>query len=68
MAFGVPRSAFMLVVLAALFAAVFRISTAPHRIQDRRNTAYTVCLSSGGEWVTVDGHEICRKPEPAAKP
>jgi hypothetical protein len=61
------RNIFGWVVLAAIVAALFRIATAPERIADRRSTARSVCLGSGGEWVTQGRHEICRRPAQASK-
>jgi hypothetical protein len=64
MRLSLARSAFMVVALAAVGAAVFRVSTAPERVKERRDTARAVCTSSGGEWVRVGKDEICRKDEP----
>lgn len=60
---GFARSAFVIVVLAAIGASVFRVSTAPERVRERRETARSVCVSSGGQWVQVGNDEICRKEE-----
>lgn len=57
------RSAFVIVVLAAVGSTVFRVSTAPERIRERRETARSVCVSSGGEWIRVGSDEICQKSE-----
>jgi len=59
------RTAFALVSVIAVSGAVFRIATAPERIRDRHETARTVCLQTGGEWVTVDRNEVCRRTEVA---
>ena len=56
------RHTFVLIVIAAVGLAVFRIVTAPDRIAERRNTARTVCTSAGGEWVTDGRNEYCRRP------
>jgi hypothetical protein len=61
---SVARNAFLLIVLAAVAAAVFRIVTAPQRVKERRDTARNVCIGSGGEWLKLGNDEICRKPEP----
>ena len=65
MTLSLARSAFVIVVLAAVGASVFRVSTAPDRVKERRNTARSVCVSTGGEWVQVGGDEICQKNEPS---
>jgi hypothetical protein len=62
------RNAFVVIVVAAVGAALFRVITAPDRIAERRHTARNVCLHSGGEWVTDGRSEICRRPELASKP
>lgn len=62
------RSAFVIVVLAALGATAFRVYTAPDRIKARRDTARSVCLGSGGEWVKVDRDEVCRKNDAGGNP
>ena len=64
MSLSFARSAFVIVVLAAIAAAVFRVSTAPERMKERRNTARTVCVGSGGEWIRVGKDEICQKNGP----
>jgi hypothetical protein len=65
MTLSLARSAFVIVVLAAVGASVFRVSTAPDRVKERRNTARSVCVSTGGEWVQVGSDEICQKNEPS---
>lgn len=64
MSLSLARNAFVIVVLAAIGATVFRVSTAPERVKERRNTARSVCVSTGGEWVRVGKDEICQKNEP----
>ena len=64
----IARYAFVLIALVAIVSAVFRVSTAPDRIKQQRDTAYSVCIASGGEWVKVDRDEICVKEEAAKKP
>lgn len=56
------QTAFMAILVIGVGAAVFRVATAPDRIRDRKETARSVCLSSGGQWVKVEREEICRKP------
>ena len=68
MSISVARSAVALIAVVAVVGAVFRVSTAPDRIKERRDTAYAVCLASGGEWVKVDRDEICVKGDGAKKP
>ncbi|MEO8154267.1 MAG: hypothetical protein ABI605_14460 [Rhizobacter sp.] len=60
---SLTRSAFLIVVLAAVGASVFRVSTAPERVRERRDTARSVCVSSGGQWIQVGRDEICQKEE-----
>jgi len=62
------RNAFVVIAVAAVGAALFRVATAPDRIAERRNTARSVCLGNGGEWVSDGRNEICRRPELASKP
>ena len=57
------RTAFALISIVASAGAVFRVATAPDRIRERHQTARSVCLQNGGEWVTVDNNEICRTAE-----
>jgi hypothetical protein len=63
MTLNLARSAFVIVVLAAVGASVFRVSTAPERVRDRRDTARSVCIGSGGQWLRVGNDEICQKDE-----
>lgn len=59
---SLSRSAFFVVVLAAIGGTVFRVSTAPERIQQRKDTARSVCTGGGGEWIKLgNGDEFCRK-------
>ena len=60
---AMARSAFVIVVLAAVGAAVFRVSTAPERVKERRNTARSVCVGSGGAWIQIGKDEICQRNE-----
>jgi hypothetical protein len=60
--------AFVVITVASIGAALFRVATAPDRIRERRNVAYSTCVSSGGQWMVVDRTEICRKPETASLP
>ncbi len=64
MGLSFARSAFVIVVLAAIGATVLRVSTAPERVKERRNTARSVCVGLGGEWVRIGRDEICQKNEP----
>jgi hypothetical protein len=61
------RGTFGLVVVLALGAAVFRVATAPERIKERRETARSVCLSSGGQWVKVQRDEVCQRDTPTLR-
>jgi len=58
---NLARSAFVIVAMVAVGATVFRVSTAPERIKERRNTARSVCVGSGGSWVQMGADEICQK-------
>jgi len=50
-----------LIILGALVSALFRVATAPDRIQARKDTAREVCVKSGGEWVVAGRDELCKK-------
>jgi hypothetical protein len=50
-----------LIVLGAVVSALFRVATAPDRIQARRDTAREVCVRSGGEWVIAGRYEVCKR-------
>jgi hypothetical protein len=63
---GFARSAFVIVVLAAIGSTAFRVATAPERIKERRNTARSVCVSTGGEWVHLGSDEVCQRSEQGA--
>jgi hypothetical protein len=49
------------IILGALASALFRVATAPDRIQARKDTAREVCVRSGGEWVVAGRDELCKK-------
>jgi hypothetical protein len=55
------RIGVVLVVALALAAAVFRVVTAPERVQQRREIARTACLAAGGQWERVGRDEVCRR-------
>ena len=59
---GVGRYMFAVVIILALGAATFRISTAPERAQQRRDLARQTCVGAGGEWLQTGGDGVCRKP------
>ena len=61
---GTPaaRLAVVLVIVASIGGAVFRVATAPDRVRERRETARAACASGGGEWIRVGADEICRAP------
>jgi hypothetical protein len=50
-----------LIILGAVVSALFRVATAPDRIQARKDTAREVCVKSGGEWVIAGRDEVCKK-------
>ena len=63
---GTPaaRLAVVLVIVASIGGAVFRVATAPDRVRERRETARAACASGGGEWIRVGADEICRAGRP----
>ena len=63
MSISVARHAVAIVAVVAVVGAVFRVSTAPDRIKDRRDTARAVCLASGGQWVKPERDELCLKAD-----
>jgi len=62
------RVMFAVVVVMAVGAALFRVTTAPQRIKDRHETARSVCLASGGQWIKVERDEVCQRGAPASRP
>jgi hypothetical protein len=67
MKLSITRLAFGVVVAAAIAAAFFRITTAEDRVSERRALARTVCASTGGVWMTIQGTEVCDKGDLAKK-
>ena len=61
--FGNPaaRLAVVLVIVASVAGAIFRVATAPERVKERRDTARSTCVNAGGEWVQVGADEVCRQ-------
>lgn len=53
-------TAFVLVIVITIVAAVYRVATAPERVRLRLKEAQSSCTAAGGEWVQVDRHEVCR--------
>ena len=51
-----------LVIVVAVAAATFRISTAPERAQQRRDLARQTCVETGGKWLETGRDGVCRKP------
>jgi len=49
------------VIVLATAAALFRVYTAPDRIQKQQQTAKEVCEKSGGQWVIEGGRPICSR-------
>ena len=49
------------VIVLATAAALFRVYTAPDRIQKQQQTAKEVCEKSGGQWVNEGGRPICSR-------
>jgi hypothetical protein len=49
------------VVLVATAAAMFRVYTAPDRIQQHQKAAKEVCEKSGGRWLSEAGRPICSR-------
>lgn len=67
MKISVTRLAFAAVVAVAVAAAIFRVTTAETRVNERRALAKTVCTSTGGVWMTIQGIEVCDKGNFAKK-
>jgi hypothetical protein len=57
----VAWSVVALIVLGAVVSALFRVATAPDRIQARKDSAREVCVKSGGEWVVASRYEVCKR-------
>lgn len=49
------------IIVLATAAALFRVYTAPDRIQKNHQTAKEVCEKAGGQWVTENGRPICSR-------
>ena len=58
---SVAQIAVGLVIVAAVAATAFRVSTGPDRARQRRDIARQVCIDSGGQWLLVERDEICQK-------
>ena len=52
----------LIVAAVSVGAALFRVTTAPERVRDRRDLAQRTCVSLGGEWAVVNHAEVCRRP------
>jgi hypothetical protein len=61
------RYAVLLVVAVAVAGAAFRVITAPDRIKARQATARAGCTANGGQWLNVDGKDMCVKPDAAKR-
>ena len=61
------RLVFGVIVVTAMAAAVFKITTAEERVSERRALAQNVCISTGGIWMTIQGAEVCDKGDLAKK-
>jgi hypothetical protein len=59
---SVAQIAVGFVIVAAVAATAFRVSTGPDRARQRRDIARQVCIDSGGRWLLVEREEICEKP------
>ncbi|HET9643543.1 MAG TPA: hypothetical protein VFP68_09340 [Burkholderiaceae bacterium] len=55
------RLAILVVIALSVVAAYFRVSTAPERMKAHRDTARTVCESTGGQWSLLGRDEVCVK-------
>lgn len=62
MKISASRGAAATVLAVAVGGAMFRVSTAPNRIQDRNATAKSVCDANGGRWTRFDHADVCLKP------
>lgn len=49
------------IILLSISSALFRVSTAPDRIAERRATAQEVCAKSGGKWERDQRDGVCRR-------
>jgi hypothetical protein len=67
MKISITRLTFGAVVAVAIAAALFRITTAEDRVSERRALARTVCTSTGGVWMSIQGTEMCDKGNVAKK-
>ncbi len=61
MVWRITTAAFALIVAAAAAAAVFRVVTAPERVQKRMETAKETCIKSGGTWAFEGREPICKR-------
>jgi hypothetical protein len=50
-----------LIILGAVVSALFRVASAPARIQARKDTARQVCIQAGGQWVLAGRDEVCKR-------
>jgi hypothetical protein len=62
MSLRIGRFSFAIVVIGVLAATLFRVSTAPERIKQRRDTAQATCIANAGTWKTVGRTETCERP------
>ena len=49
------------IIVLSISSALFRVSTAPDRIAERRATAQEVCAKSGGKWEGDGRDGACRR-------
>jgi hypothetical protein len=58
------RISFAVITIFVVAATVFRVATAPDRVDARKATARSVCIESGGQWVPEGRDAICVKQQP----
>ena len=57
------RVVFSAVTIGVVGATVFRVASAPDRIEERKAVARNVCIENGGQWVNQGRDAICVKAE-----
>ncbi len=62
MKFRFGRHAFVIVAIVVVAVTLFRVATAPERIEARQRIAESTCVAAGGKWTTVDKQLVCIRP------
>ncbi len=55
------------VIALTIAATIFRVATAPERIQRRLEAAKASCLNAGGQWLKSGREATCQLAEERAK-